>query len=91
MKKRRIEVFTAGCPLCEDAVQTVRNMACPDCEVIVYDLREGCGTDACREKAGDYGIQAVPAVVVDGVLADCCRERGIDPATLRTLGVGSTR
>lgn len=33
---RRGEVFTAVCPLCEDAVGLVRSRACPNCEVQVY-------------------------------------------------------
>lgn len=52
--KRRVEVFTAGCPLCEEAVGLVRSLACPSCEVQVYDLREGCATDECRDKARGY-------------------------------------
>lgn len=88
MNKRTIEVFTAGCPFCDDAVRTVRDTACPSCEVVVHDLQEGCATDACRDKAREYGIRAVPAVIVDGVLADCCRRGGVDAAALRTLGVG---
>lgn len=89
MSKRRIEVFTAGCPCCDEAVRTVRDTACPSCEVVVYDLREGCATGECRDKARRYGIRAVPAVVVDSVLADCCRRGGVDAAVLRALGVGT--
>lgn len=88
MSKRKIEVFTAGCPCCDDAVKLVQDTACPSCEVVVYDLREGCGTNECRDKARGYGIKAVPAVVVDGVLADCCRGGGVDAGSLRALGVG---
>jgi hypothetical protein len=28
-KKRKIEVFTAGCPLCDETVKLVRELACP--------------------------------------------------------------
>lgn len=41
-EKRRVEVFTSGCPLCKGAVRLVTALACPSCEVRVYDLREGC-------------------------------------------------
>ena len=61
--KRQVELFTAGCPVCEPAVQLVRELACPDCEITVHDLREGGG-----EKVREYGINTVPAVVVDGHL-----------------------
>jgi len=28
--KRKVEVFVAGCPLCEDAVKLIREAACPN-------------------------------------------------------------
>jgi glutaredoxin len=86
---RQVELFIAGCPLCDDAVKLVQSLLCPNCELKVYDLREGCATDECRELAQRYGVQRVPSVVVDGRLADCCRTGGIDEATLRSLGVGA--
>jgi len=86
--KRRVEVFTAGCPICEAAVRLVRATACPSCEVVVYDLREGCVTNECRDKAARYGVNAVPAVAVNGVLLDCCRRGPIDAASLRAAGIG---
>ena len=86
--KRRVEVFTAGCPVCTQVVGLVRAMACPSCEVRVYDLRDGCATNECREKATRYGVTAVPAVAVDGVLLDCCRRGPINAAALRAAGIG---
>ncbi len=44
----RVEVFTAGCPVCDDTVDLVQSLACPSCEVNIYDLREGCATHECR-------------------------------------------
>jgi len=86
--KRRVEVFTAGCPLCEETVGLVRSLACPSCEVQIYDLREGCATNECREKVVRYSVTAVPAVAVNGVLLDCCRRGPIDAAALRAAGIG---
>ena len=40
--KRQIEVFTAGCPVCEPVVKMVKEMACDSCEVTVYNLAEQC-------------------------------------------------
>jgi protein-disulfide isomerase len=82
--KRLVEIFTAGCPLCEPVVKTVHDLACPSCEVKVYDIRkEGA------EKAKSYGIARVPAVVVNGKLADCCRNTGaVDVEVLKAAGVG---
>lgn len=87
--KRQVEVFVAGCPLCDEAVQLVQRMACPSCEVTVYDLREGCATDECRDKAKQYGVVRVPTVVVNGQIADCCRGRAVDEGAVRALGVGT--
>jgi len=58
---RTIEVFTAGCPLCDEAVQRVKNaVAQCGCTVIT---RAPDSPEAQR-----YGIRAVPAIVVDGQL-----------------------
>lgn len=90
MAKRIVEVFTAGCPLCDETLKLVRELACPNCEVQVYDLRgEGCATNECREKAKQYGIHRVPAVVVNGKLADCCsNQQPVSREALITAGLG---
>lgn len=89
MAKRQVEVFTAGCPLCDPVVQLVRELACDNCEVQVYDLREGCDTNECRDKATQYGIQRVPAVVIDGKLAECCQnQQAISRDALVAAGIG---
>jgi glutaredoxin len=85
---RQVEVFIAGCPLCDDAVRTVREVACDSCEVTVYDLREGCATNECREKAERYGVKRVPTVVVDGRICNCCEGKGVNAADLRAAGIG---
>jgi hypothetical protein len=87
-EKRRVEMFTAGCSICEETVNVVKSLACPRCEVRVYDLREGCATNECREKAARYGITAVPAIAVNGVLLDCCRQEPITAELLRAAGIG---
>jgi hypothetical protein len=89
MAKRRVEVFTSGCPVCEPVVELVKKTACPSCEVVVYDLNKGCATNECREKAKAYGISKVPAVVVDGRLHDCCKTGTISEKELRAAGIGS--
>lgn len=83
MARRQVEVFTAGCGLCEPVVVLVEEMACPDCEVTVHDLRHS-GLDRARQ----YGVQRVPAVVVDGTLAPCCRGGEVSRPLLRAAGIG---
>lgn len=76
--KRKIEIFTAGCPVCEETVEQVNEAFGDDCEVVVYDLNKGCETNECRDKAKAYGVKSVPAVAIDGQLASCCSGRSID-------------
>lgn len=83
--RRKIEVFSAGCPLCAEAVETVDRIAGESSEVEILDMRQ----PEVAAKAGEYGVCSVPAVGVDGKLADCCAGRGVDEATLRAAGVGS--
>lgn len=88
MAKRLIEVFTAGCYVCENAVKEIKALACPNCEVKVYDLNKKCDTNECENKAKQYGINSVPAVAIDGKLVDCCSNRGIDIEALKRAGLG---
>jgi glutaredoxin 3 len=83
--KRKIEVFTAGCPACEETIALVNRIACPSCEVEVLDMRN----PDVAQKAKRYGVRAVPAVAVNGKLADCCANSGVSEASLRQAGVGS--
>lgn len=82
--KRKIEVFSAGCPACEETVELINQIACPSCEVMVVDMNNA---DVAR-RATDLGIRSVPAVVIDGRLADCCAGRGPSATTLRAAGLG---
>ncbi len=82
--KRSIEIFSAGCPACEDTVRLVNDIACPSCEVSVLDMNDA----AVAERARQLGVRSVPAVAVDGKLADCCAGRGPEEATLRQAGLG---
>jgi hypothetical protein len=85
MTKRDVDVFTAGYPICDEAVNVVKSVACPNCAVQMYDLREGSNDNDGREKARQYGI---PAVAVNGVLLDCCRRGAITAFSLREAGIG---
>ena len=83
-EKRKIEIFSAGCPACDQAVDLVQRLACPSCEVSVLSMRDA----QVAARAAQLGIRSVPAVVVDGKLADCCSGRGPDEDSLRAAGVG---
>ena len=85
--RRSVEVFTAGCPTCDATLELVRGIACPSCEVTVRDMHD----PEVASRANQLGIRSVPAIVVDGVLADCCAGRGASEATLRAAGLGVPR
>ncbi len=87
-KKRTVEVFTAGCPVCQPTVDLVNELACDSCEVTVYDLNKGCDTMECREKAEKYGITKLPAIAVNGSLLDCCKTGSITKDALIAAGIG---
>lgn len=84
--KRKIEVFTAGCPACEETVALVNRAACDACDVQVLDMNQ----PEVAERAKSLGIRSVPAVAIDGKLAGCCCAAGGGPdeATLRAAGLG---
>ena len=83
-KTRTIQVFSAGCPECEEPVALVHRSACPSCEVSILDMHDA----AVAERARQLGVRSVPAVAIDGQLAGCCAGRGPDEATLRAAGLG---
>lgn len=82
--RRQIEVFSAGCPACEDTIELVQRAACPSCQVSVLDMRDA----AVASRARSLGIRSVPAVVIDGQLVDCCAGRGPEEARLQAAGLG---
>jgi glutaredoxin len=82
--KRHIEVFSAGCPVCNEAIAMVKRNACPSCEVTVLDMKD----QAVATRAERLGVRSVPAVVIDGKLADCCIGRGPDEKILKAAGLG---
>lgn len=81
---RKVEIFSAGCPACNDAITLVQQIACPSCEVSVLNMNDA----NVANRAKGLGVRSVPAVVIDGKLADCCSGRGLDEDTLRTAGLG---
>lgn len=62
---RKIEVFTAGCPICSETLEMVKK-ATKDCGCQVIEKR--CTDGVSFAEAESYGIKALPSIVVDGVL-----------------------
>ena len=84
-RRRLVEVFTAGCPVCAEVVQSVQKAACPSCHVSVLDMND----DNVAARAGDLEVRSLPAVAIDGELASCCSSRGPDLGALKEAGLGT--
>lgn len=84
MPNRKVEIFSAGCSVCEDTIKLVQSLACASCDVQVLDMQDS----ATASRAKELGIKSVPAVVIDGRLASCCEGRGPDVESLKAAGLG---
>lgn len=81
---RKVEIFSAGCAVCNDVVELVKRIGCPSCAVTVLNMND----QKVAQRARSLGIRSVPAVVVDGKLASCCAGLGPNEAELRAAGIG---
>ena len=63
--KRKVEIFSAGCALCEEVIDVVRQEVGSSSEVIVRNMMDA----RTLARAEELGIRSVPAVVIDGKLA----------------------
>ena len=77
--KHKIEIFSAGCKTCKDAVEVVRKLAGTEDELVVHDMHQ----HEIASRAAQHGVRSLPAVVVDGKLAGCCSDRGVDELVIR--------
>jgi len=82
--KRKIEIFTAGCPVCEAAVSEIKKEACPSCELEVLDVNN----KEAFERSKRYGVKSLPSVVINEKLAECCAGNGVDINVLKKMGLG---
>ena len=86
--KRQVEIFTANCPVCDPVVKTVKDLACAQCDIIIYDLVKQCDDKTCLSKLDEYQIKRVPAIAVNGKLLNCCQDQGISKEKLIKAGIG---
>lgn len=82
--KRKVEVFSAGCPACQDAIELVNRLACSSCDVSILDMND----IGVAKRARDLGVRSVPAVAINGQLASCCAAGGVEEQALRAAGLG---
>jgi hypothetical protein len=76
--KHKIEVFSAGCKVCKDAIEVVYRLAGSEHEVVVHDTHQ----PEVASLAG-HDVRSLPAVMIDGKLAGCCSGRGVEERVLR--------
>jgi uncharacterized Zn finger protein (UPF0148 family) len=86
IQQRSVEVFTAGCPICDPVVELVRRIVCPNCDVTVYNVKDD---PRAAERAKAANVQRLPMVLVDGNPAECCQVGSVTEAGLRAAGVGA--
>ena len=87
--KSEIEIFTAGCPVCEPVVQLVKDTAGNDCEITIHNLAEQCESKICITKMEEYGVKRLPAIAVNGKLLSCCTNVEITRDDLINAGIGN--
>jgi len=76
---KKVEVFSAGCSVCKDTIETVKRLA-GNHEVVIHDMNK----PDVASKAKGYGVRSLPAVVIDGKLASCCAGRGPEEHVLKS-------
>jgi glutaredoxin 3 len=83
-QRKKIEIYSAGCRLCREAEAIIRRIVGANYDIEILDMRRAY---VARE-AARRGIRSVPAVAVDGHLAACITDRGVDEAVLRSAIAG---
>jgi glutaredoxin len=76
---KTIEIFSAGCPTCDNTIELVKRLAGAEHRVHVHDMHHA--DTAARAKT--LGIRSLPAVLINGTVAECCAGRGPDEHVLR--------
>ena len=82
--RRRVEIFSAGCRTCTSTIEQLREVIDPRHEIVVHDMH---GHQGAAERAESFGIRTVPAVVVDGSLLACCKNKGPTLQELHAAGL----
>ncbi|QTE35828.1 thioredoxin family protein [Mucilaginibacter gossypii] len=85
--KRKIEIFTAGCPVCAPVIEMVKSLTCENCDVQIYNLAEQSDPEAYVDKLKEYKITSLPSVVINGK-AIPNSEEGITMEKLVAAGIG---
>ncbi len=59
---RKLEFFSAGCPLCVQFQEDVELGKCGTCDLEIIDVKD----QASRRRVKKYDVRVVPTLVIDG-------------------------
>jgi len=62
--RRQVEVFSTGCPVCEETIRLIQRLCSNFCEIAVLSVKD----ETIANRARGLGLRSFPAVVVDGEL-----------------------
>jgi len=62
--RRQVEVFSTGCPICEETIRLICRLCGDFYEITVLSVRD----EIIANRARGLGLRSFPAVVVDGEL-----------------------
>lgn len=83
---RKVEVFSAGCPACQAAIELVKHLVCSSCEASILDMNTSTLRMAKRAQA--LGVRSVQTVAINGQLAAYCVAASVEEQALRAAGLG---
>ena len=66
-RQHRLEVFTAGCPVCEDQIEKIKTWVSPDTPIERLNMDD----PGVAERARKLGICCLPSLVIDGEPVSC--------------------
>ena len=78
----KIEIFSAGCPTCREGIRTVQELVGKDHDITIHDMHND---RSAPDRAKELGVHRLPAVVVNGKLAQCCQLKPVDIGVIRSL------
>lgn len=64
MPRPLVEVFSTGCPICEETIRLICRLCNDFCEITVLSVRD----ETVANRARGLGLRSFPAVMVDGEL-----------------------
>ena len=85
--RRKVEIYSVGCSICNDVIQQVREAACSSCDIVIRDMMH----PEVQRSAASLGIHSIPTVVIDGRIASrccCCEGRSVNMEVLAQAGLG---